>query len=534
MTEMNPEQRGATLDAQRTLPENDYVSPGLAVVTPDDAFPNMMIGDTSVPRWIWLRRWVEQNWYTDRRNPDAGFASRDEASILYNSAMLFRGKPCLEVGCWRGWSAVHLALGAGAIDIIDPVFGDPGFAESIRASCEAAGVLDRVTFHEGFSPAAIDTLSQSTNTRWSFIFIDADHEGDAPRLDAEAAIRNAADTAMVMFHDLSSPYVAAGLDAMRDAGWRTMVYQTMQIMGVAWRGNVEPVQHIPDPKVFWTLPRHLSGYEVSGWKRPSLSPDGAWWPGMTMEDRRNAAMMRAQEAEDERTVAMLERDRLALNLKQVEEQIAALRAEYQRVSAEAGRLLDQHADAERQIAAAQGQIAEAQSRMVSLHTEYTLVLERAGAADARADEALRRAHAAEVSVAELAATGRRQAVRLQGYDILRDRLQTLGQTQENENAAILQLARWVAQKRVLFGLVRRAPADRVEMVRAQAAALGIESLITGSVAEWLCARRMLLGLMRRSSLFAEALVGCTLLQAAQAWRGHLMADMAQRLREGGV
>jgi hypothetical protein len=47
-------------------------------------------------------------------------------------------------------------------------------------------------------------------------------------------------------------------------------------------------------------------------------------------------------------------------------------------------------------------------------------------------------------VAELAATGRRQAVRLQGYDILRDRLQTLGQTQENENAAILQLARWVA------------------------------------------------------------------------------------------
>jgi predicted O-methyltransferase YrrM len=224
---MSAEPRGSLSDVMPVLPVNDYVSPGLAVVMPDAAFPNMVVGDTSVPRWPWLRRWVEHNWYTDRRNPATGFASRDKAAILYNSALLFRGKPCLEVGCWRGWSAVHIALGAGGLDIIDPVLADPGFAESIRASCQAAGVLDHVTFHQDFSPGAIDTLSQSTGQQWSFIFIDADHEGDAPRLDAEAAMRNAASTAMVMFHDLASPYVAAGLDAMRNAGWRTMVYQTM-------------------------------------------------------------------------------------------------------------------------------------------------------------------------------------------------------------------------------------------------------------------------------------------------------------------
>jgi glycosyltransferase involved in cell wall biosynthesis/predicted O-methyltransferase YrrM len=305
------------------LKENDYVSPGLAIIMPDAAFPNMMVGDTSPIRWPWLRRWVEQNWYTDRRNPEVGFASRDEAAILYNSALLFRGKPCLEIGCWRGWSAVHLALGSGSLDIIDPVFADPAFAESVRTSCEAAGVLGSVTFHTGFSPGAIDELSQATGTRWSLIFLDGDHEGDAPRLDAEAAMHSAADTAMVLFHDLSSPHVAAGLDAMRNAGWRTMIYQTMQIMGVAWRGNVEPVAHIPDPNVFWTLPRHLSGYEVSGWKRPTLPGGGAWWPSMSMEHRRNAAMLRAQSAEDDLAAALVERDAALGRLRTAEDDLAA-------------------------------------------------------------------------------------------------------------------------------------------------------------------------------------------------------------------
>src|SRR5262249_24957819 len=89
------------------LPLYDYISPGLAVVQPDAAFPDMIVGDTQVSHWRWLRSWVEHNWYTDRRNPEAAFVSRDEAAILYNAARLVRGKPCLEIGCWRGWSTVH-------------------------------------------------------------------------------------------------------------------------------------------------------------------------------------------------------------------------------------------------------------------------------------------------------------------------------------------------------------------------------------------------------------------------------------------
>jgi SAM-dependent methyltransferase len=37
----------------------------------------------------------------------------------------------------------------------------------------------------------------------------------------------------------------------------------MQIMGAAWRGNVEPVKHQPDPNISWQLPAHLHGYNIS-------------------------------------------------------------------------------------------------------------------------------------------------------------------------------------------------------------------------------------------------------------------------------
>ena len=41
-----------------------------------------------------------------------------------------------------------------------------------------------------------------------------------------------------------------------------MVYQTMQIMGVAWRGDIQPVEHQPDPQVNWVLPKHLAHHPV--------------------------------------------------------------------------------------------------------------------------------------------------------------------------------------------------------------------------------------------------------------------------------
>ncbi|WOB45357.1 glycosyltransferase [Thermoleptolyngbya oregonensis NK1-22] len=255
-----------SLLADLMLPAGDYVSPGLALVRPDHAFPNKIVGNCEDCGWPYLRREVPHNWYVDRRHPVVGFLSRDEAHILYNTALQFRGQRALEIGCWMGWSACHLALAGVELDVVDPLLERPEFFDSVSQSLTAAGVRDRVALYPGFSPGAVQALAAQEQRRWSLIFIDGNHEAPGPLEDAIACELLATEDALIIFHDLSSPDVAQGLDYLRDRGWNTLVYQTMQIMGVAWRGNVKPIHHTPDPAVSWTLPAHLKHYTVSGWQ----------------------------------------------------------------------------------------------------------------------------------------------------------------------------------------------------------------------------------------------------------------------------
>lgn len=247
----------------------DYVSPNFVRTMPDEGFPHMIIGDVNGCGWPHLRREIPHNWYSDRRNPHIGFASRDEAAILLNTAMDFAGKRCLEVGCWMGWSAAHLLLGGVELDIVDPVFQNPVNLQSIKASlswaAKHASPQAKAFLHAGFSPAKVQEIAQSQSKKWSLAFIDGDHEGMGPFRDAEECEKHLEQNALVLFHDLASPAVAKGLDFFKDRGWNTIIYSTMQIMGAAWRGNVSPVAHQPDPRVRWEIPSHLSGYEVSNY-----------------------------------------------------------------------------------------------------------------------------------------------------------------------------------------------------------------------------------------------------------------------------
>lgn len=246
------------------LPAGDYVSPGFSIIQPDNCFRHMIIGDVIASGWPYLRREIPHNWYVDERQPTVGFVSRDEAHILYNTALKFKNKKALEIGCWLGWSACHLALAGVELDVVDPLLTRAEFHESVRTSLRAAGVLDSVNLVAGFSPQKVEELAAQLQRKWSLIFIDGDHEEPGPLHDAIAGEQLAEADAMILFHDLASPAVAQGLDYLKQRGWNTLVYQTMQIMGVAWRGNVEPVSHQPDPKVYWKLPEHLQHYSVSG------------------------------------------------------------------------------------------------------------------------------------------------------------------------------------------------------------------------------------------------------------------------------
>ncbi|MEG4802207.1 TylF/MycF/NovP-related O-methyltransferase [Microcoleus sp. ARI1-B5] len=250
------------------LPAGDYVSPGLKIILPDAYFPNMIVGDTQTCPWPYLRREIKHNWYVDRRVSSVGFLSRDEAHILYNTALQFTGKKALEIGCWLGWSACHLALAGVELDVVDPLLEREDIRQSvidsIQGALNASGVQTSVELIPGYSPQRVEEFASQFNRKWSLIFIDGEHEGDGPLNDAIACEKLAEEDAIILFHDLASPAVAKGLDYLKQKGWQTVIYQTMQIMGAAWRGNVEPVKHQPDPNISWQLPAHLQGYSVSG------------------------------------------------------------------------------------------------------------------------------------------------------------------------------------------------------------------------------------------------------------------------------
>jgi Methyltransferase domain len=242
----------------------DYVADSLFVPRLDNLFPNMAEFDRSVTTWPWLRRDVDHPYRADRRNPIVGFINRDEASILYASARLFAGRAGLEVGAWRGWSTAHLiAAGLGSLHVVEPLLANPAWRAEFEAVVRGAGGAETTMLVAERSPEAIVRLG-GAGARWSFAFIDGDHDGEAPTRDALASLPYLETTAMVLFHDLVSPYVAGGLRAFERAGWSVMAYQTAQMVGVAWRGDVAPVAHQPDPAQNWSVPDHLRGIPISG------------------------------------------------------------------------------------------------------------------------------------------------------------------------------------------------------------------------------------------------------------------------------
>jgi len=243
-----------------TWPLRDYVSPGLRVVRPDAAFPHMRAGDVLHHPWKYVRRDVPHLWYADERFPLMGFLNRDEATLLHNIALQFAGKRALEIGSWLGWSTCHLALAGVDVDVIDPVLDDPSFRAIVEESLARCGVSDRVHLAGGRSPESIAALGG----RWSLFFIDGDHEASGPVRDALACLPYATDDCAFVFHDLASPHVAAGVRLLAERGFHVVVYQTAQIMALAWRGDVTPVAHVPDPDVAWQLPPHLDGLPISG------------------------------------------------------------------------------------------------------------------------------------------------------------------------------------------------------------------------------------------------------------------------------
>ncbi|MCW2308631.1 class I SAM-dependent methyltransferase [Rhodobium gokarnense] len=228
----------------------DYVPPNLEKIDLLPHFPSLAETDTRTIGWRYLRKEVPHIFRTDLRSvvPNIGVLSMEEAHILYNLARAFAGKRGLEIGCHLGWSTAHILAGGIDLDVIDPrlIKGEhhDAVADSIRRSNPDA----TVRLWAGFSPSVVPAVAAADDRPFSFAFIDGNHDGEAPRLDVETVAPLCAETACLVFHDLVSPAVAGGFRAAGEMGWNTRIYNTMQVMGVAWRGDFEPFEHIPDER----------------------------------------------------------------------------------------------------------------------------------------------------------------------------------------------------------------------------------------------------------------------------------------------
>jgi len=241
----------------------DYVADNLEAPDFDHLFPNMIEADKSASTWPYFRKGIDHPFRVDRRNPTVGFINRDEASILYANARAFKGRSGIEIGAWRGWSTAYLvAAGVAPLHVVEPLLADKDWREEFEAVIRGAGGASSTLLVPEKSPAAVVRLGEG-GARWSFAFIDGDHDGEAPTNDALACAPYLETTAMVVFHDLVSPHVAAALRALAARGFSVMAYQTAQMMGVAWRGAVTPVGHKPDPAQHWEVPAHLTGITIA-------------------------------------------------------------------------------------------------------------------------------------------------------------------------------------------------------------------------------------------------------------------------------
>lgn len=245
----------------------DYISPGLSEIRLDQHFPNITFATRSMCQRKYFRLDSPHFYYNDRRYPEVPLVNRDAAHILYNAAQNFVGKRALEIGSMLGWSTAHLAAGGVIVDAIDPQFADPVIQESIVKSLKSAGVLNRVFLWPGSSPGLAYELSIQQNRRWSLIFIDGNSDHPGPLRDAAIAHEVAETDAIILLHNAVSPDVARALAYLKAIGWNVTICYTAQIMGVAWRGNVIPIPHIPDPKLEIAIPEYLKEFAVAGRKK---------------------------------------------------------------------------------------------------------------------------------------------------------------------------------------------------------------------------------------------------------------------------
>ena len=132
--------------------------------------------------------WYKQ--FTDNRNTIDGWLEVEVQDVLFNAAVLCKN-PIIEIGSFKGLSAVHLAAGTKLSENPHKVIAiDPGeepggggtnceeeYAPIFLANLEKCGVRDSVDFIRKTSQDAIEDMEEyfKTHELAELLFIDGDH-----------------------------------------------------------------------------------------------------------------------------------------------------------------------------------------------------------------------------------------------------------------------------------------------------------------------------------------------------------------------
>lgn len=251
----------AAMIDQAVFPPEDYVSPGFERIKLDAFFPTMTEADRAAVMGPVGRADIPHRCLADVRHMSPNFLNRDEIHIVYNTALRFRGRRALEVGTWFGWATLHLSRAGVALDTVDFALTHPLVREAVVKTLREAGAKD-VRLGAGPNVEMLRRLVEEERRSWSLFLLGA-APGAGADLAAEAAtaLRGAEADALALLPDMAVPKRAETLRRLRDEGWRVRLYDTARILGVAWRGNVCPVDHVPDPRVNWRRPDHLADFD---------------------------------------------------------------------------------------------------------------------------------------------------------------------------------------------------------------------------------------------------------------------------------
>lgn len=179
---------------------------------------------------------------------NCGLWTRDEASILMDAALKTGGE-WVDIGAHTGWTSKHINWGTNrAVLCVDPMLKEPEFRARWAANTNFPGDW-------GFGETAISFFTSEVMYNSSITFrgfcIDGDHELGEPLKDAKHALDYLAPSGTIVFHDGIGRPVREAVTFLLNNGFKARCYFSPHLVFVCWRGDFQPMDHTPDPRINW-------------------------------------------------------------------------------------------------------------------------------------------------------------------------------------------------------------------------------------------------------------------------------------------